>query len=80
MATMADEVRKPDQLAHSVLAKIAEHRPVHVVDLAERLDEHPIAIDQACARLQKTDHVRPVAGGRYTLTDEGRQQLGESPE
>lgn len=61
-----------DGLDPAVLDAVAEQSPVHVLDLAGRLDEHPVAVDLACARLRDRGDVRLVGRAEYALAETGR--------
>ena len=51
--------------------------PLYVMEIAAKIDGHPITVDQACARLHKDGHISPIGGGRYRLTDFGRERLSD---
>lgn len=61
-----------------MLSAIAEQSPVHVMDLAKGLDEHPVTVDQMCAHLHENGYIRPATHGSYTLTKSGQQRLGKN--
>lgn len=68
-----------EQLETAVLAEIAERRPVHVMTIAECLDEHPITIDLTCARLHDRGYIRPAHRGCFKPTQKGCQRLQKTP-
>lgn len=49
--------------------------PLHVVEIASQIDEHPVIVDQVCARLHDESYIRSIGGGRYRLTDDGSERL-----
>jgi len=69
---MSDLDHKTDQ---EILKILAANAPIHVMDIAKRIDHHPITVDQTCARLHERGHIYPAGRGLYDLTDEGKQQL-----
>lgn len=64
----------PDRLDNVTLSVLADHAPLHVLDIAEQADEHPVAIDLACARLHDRGDICSVGLGRYDITDQGRRR------
>lgn len=60
-------------LDHQILEILVEQGPVHVVEIASELDEHPIAVDRQCYSLQQNGAIRQVGGGVFTLTDSGKR-------
>lgn len=67
------------RLDATVLAVLARESPAHVVDIAASLDEHPVTVDQACARLHDRGAIRPANHGVYTLTEQGTRRCDEEP-
>lgn len=61
----------------AVLHALSESTPTHVLNLSERLGEHPITIDHACARLHGNGYIESTTRGTYNLTDRGQQRLNE---
>jgi Mn-dependent DtxR family transcriptional regulator len=45
------------------------------MEIAAQIDGHPISVDQACARLHKDGYISTIGGGRYRVTDVGRERL-----
>ncbi len=60
----------------AVLHALGESTPTHVLNLAERLGEHPVAIDHACARLHGNGYIESTTRGTYDITDRGQRRLG----
>lgn len=58
-----------------VLTALDDLGPLHVMEITEQVDEHPLAVDRTCGRLHEHGHIAPVAVGRYQLTSNGRQRL-----
>lgn len=67
-----------DRIERRVLETLADRASLHVLALAERTDEHPVSVDQACARLHDGGYIRPVGRGVYGVTDRGRRRLRET--
>lgn len=65
------------QLESDILQTLAECAPLHVMDLTEEVDDHPVTVDQACARLHDDGHIFPSGHGVYDITDRGQQRLDE---
>lgn len=63
-----------DRLEHVTLSVLAEQAPLHVLDIAGEADEHPIAIDLACARLHDRSDICSVGLGQYDITDQGQRR------
>lgn len=63
------------QLEAVILETLIEQQAVHVVDLARQINEHPVAVDQACARLNDQGYLTLSNHGIYDVTDQGRNQL-----
>lgn len=49
--------------------------PLHVMEIAEQIEGHPITVDQACARLHNDGYISPIGGGRYRVTADGLDYL-----
>lgn len=64
-------------LEAAVLAALADRAPQSGIDLASSLEEHPVAVDQACTRLHDEGYVRSVSCGTYAITVEGRRRLAD---
>lgn len=65
---------------HAVLRALETDGPLHVMEIATRIEGHPITVDQACARLHDDGFISPIGGGRYRLTEEGSAQLNDESE
>jgi Mn-dependent DtxR family transcriptional regulator len=63
------------QLEAIILKTLTEQQAVHVIDLSQQIDEHPVAVDQACARLHDQGYLTLSNHGVYDVTDQGRNQL-----
>ena len=62
-------------LEAAILRTIDDRPPVHLIDLADAVDDHPVAVERACTRLDEDDYIRPAPHGLYTLTEAGRRRL-----
>ncbi|SEP98103.1 hypothetical protein [Natrinema salaciae] len=51
--------------------------PQYAVDLAAEIDEHPVAVEQACDRLRDAAAVRSLGCRRYEITATGRRRLAD---
>lgn len=58
-----------------VIQALADGSPLHVMDIADAVDGHPITIDQTCARLYDEGFIFPLGRGRYEITDKGVHRL-----
>lgn len=68
--------REPTELG--ILELLARSGPLYLVDLTERVDHHPVAVDQACSRLHEAGYISPSSYGMYDVTPRGEQRLDES--
>lgn len=66
-----------DRLDWLTLDVLADRSPIHVLEIAERTEEHPVSVDLACARLHDEGDIRSVGLGQYELTEQGRQRLDD---
>jgi predicted transcriptional regulator len=67
-----------DQRERQILATLAKHGPLHVMAIAQEVDDHPISVDRTCTYLYNGGHIYPCGRGQYRLTDNGRQRLTDS--
>ncbi|WP_144240146.1 helix-turn-helix domain-containing protein [Haladaptatus cibarius] len=58
-----------------ILSVLCLGDPLSIIELADRLDEHPITVDEACSQLHKSGYIITIGGGRYSLTDNGYELL-----
>lgn len=58
-----------------VLETLADRSPLHVMEIANAVDGHPITVDQTCAHLNSDECIRPFGRGLYEITEEGEQRL-----
>lgn len=65
-----------NQREDKILATLANHGPLHVMEIAKEVDSHPIAVDRDCTRLYEAGHIHPYNRGYYRLTDHGRRRSG----
>lgn len=63
-----------DRLEHVTLSVLAEQAPLHVLDIAEEADEHPVAIDLACARLHDRGDIWSAGLGQFDITEQGQRR------
>ncbi|WP_143414655.1 winged helix DNA-binding protein [Halorubrum sp. SD683] len=75
MSTVRDESHH--ELEAAILRAIDDRPPVHLIDLADAVDEDPIAVERACTQLDEDGYLRPAPQGLYTLTDAGRRRLAD---
>ncbi|WP_207592825.1 MarR family transcriptional regulator [Halomontanus rarus] len=68
---------RQQRLERDVLRAVAERRPIRVTDLADRVDEHPVAVDRACRRLHDEGHISSAGRGVYDVTERGQRRLAE---
>lgn len=71
----ANESMPRERIDIAVLRTIAEVRPVHVMELAASLEEHPVTVEQTCVRLTNNGYIRRATYGQYTLTENGQSRL-----
>lgn len=62
-------------MERAILQVLDADGPLHVMEIAAQIDGHPISVDQACARLHKDGYISTIGGGRYRVTDVGRERL-----
>ncbi|WP_248898391.1 transcriptional regulator [Haloplanus halobius] len=68
------------ELDREVLAILGDESPLHVMDIARTADQHPITVDQTCARLHEHGQIHPVGRGLYKIIDDGKRQPGDDSE
>lgn len=61
-----------------ILQELAKDGPLHVMEITNRVDGHPITIDRICSQLHSDGHIYPSGHGIYQLTDSGQQQLSNN--
>lgn len=66
------------QTERNVLGILADRSPRNVLAIATMLDRHPITVDLACARLDEQGYVYPLGEGRYKITENGTQRIGDT--
>lgn len=62
----------------AILSVLNTDGPLHVTEIATRIDAHPITVDQICTRLYNDGYISPTGGGRYRLTDTGNKHLSDN--
>ncbi|MBZ6495903.1 MarR family transcriptional regulator [Natrinema longum] len=65
------------QLERTVLEALADGEPRYAVDLAARIDEHPVTVEGACDRLHENGGIRSVGCRRYEITATGHRRLAD---
>jgi predicted ArsR family transcriptional regulator len=69
-------IHMPTDPEREILALLAEHGATPAVELAERLDRHPVTVDRHCYDLESGGHITMTAtGGVYRLTPQGRRHF-----
>jgi Mn-dependent DtxR family transcriptional regulator len=58
-----------------ILAVLDQHEPLSVVEIADIMGAHPVAVDRHCYQLHQNGYVRVISGGIYSLTEDGEQSL-----
>lgn len=61
----------------AVLETLHTYGELAVIDLADTLDSHPVAVDLCCYDLEDAGYVRQATSGVYTLTADGERHLSE---
>ena len=67
-------------MERDILHVLDSDGPLHVLEIASRIDGHPITVDQTCARLHNDGYISPIGGGRYRLTEDGKELLNDEGE
>lgn len=57
--------RPTSDLESAILAELAGGRAVHLETLCEALEADPVAVGQACFRLETEGAIRPRSDGAY---------------
>lgn len=60
-----------------ILRVLDEHGQLSVIELADVMGAHPVAVDRHCYRLHDAGDIRLFSGGLYTLTAHGEQSLAD---
>ncbi|WP_254538816.1 hypothetical protein [Halomarina litorea] len=60
-------------LQRDVLGALDTHGPLDTVEIAERIDDHPLTVDRICTQLRRDGAIRTISGGRYCVTPSGRE-------
>ena len=63
--------RTDDTTRRRILRTLDGRNSLHVVELADVLEDHPITIDLACDRLQREGRIHQVGPGYYRLAEDG---------
>lgn len=58
-----------------ILERLQQRGPLHVMELANALDDHPVAVDRSCYRLHQDGYIETHTAGVYELTDAGARHL-----
>ena len=74
--TRSDEMER-GQIGCAILATLADHGSLHVLEIAQEIGRHPITTDRICTHLYDIGHIHSLNRGRYQLTDRGRQRLAD---
>lgn len=56
-----------------ILSVLDEHDQLSVIELADVMGSHPVAIDRRCYQLHDADYIRLASSRLYTLTERGEQ-------
>lgn len=72
---MNDLRREADRV---VLKIVAAKSPVHISDIAEDTQLHPLTVDQTCVRLHGQGYLAVLGQGRYKITETGERQIRNS--
>ena len=65
-------------IEREILEALVRCAPLRVMELTKRIDEHPIAVDNACARLHDEGAILPLGRGKYVISESGRRRLAGS--
>lgn len=65
-------MERPDR---ALLVTLEDQGPAETTTLAETLEVHPLTVTQRCDDLASDGRIRRVSGGRYGITDDGREYL-----
>lgn len=57
-----------------ILATLVDHSPLYILDLVDTVDQHPIIVDQTCARLHEQGFIYSIGPGLYEVTEAGKQR------
>jgi hypothetical protein len=60
-----------------VLEALATQSSLHVIEISDLTNEHPVTVDLACARLHDNGDVASVGLGRYDITERGMRRREE---
>ena len=63
------------QREYKILKTLAEQDSLHVLEISQEVDDHPVSVDRTCAYLYDNGYIVPCSRGHYQLTDDGRQRL-----
>lgn len=66
-----------EQREWRILQALADCTALHIIDLAKQIEEHPVAVDRACARLHNEDYISLSGYGIYDVTTRGQRRLEE---
>ncbi|WP_312909181.1 transcriptional regulator [Natronosalvus caseinilyticus] len=64
-----------EHLERPILRALEEGPSMHVIDLADRLEAHPVTVDLACSHLYEEGCLAPSTQGVYAVTERGRRRL-----
>lgn len=66
------------QLESAILRALSDRTALHVMDLAEQIEEHPLTVDKACAQLHEDGYITTSSHGIYDVTTYGERRLDNS--
>lgn len=66
-----------DGVGTAVLDLLDTDGPLQVVEIATRLEMHPVEVDLQCSSLHDQGYIAMFGGGVYELTETGTQLLDD---
>jgi predicted ArsR family transcriptional regulator len=60
---------------NDILAVLDDHEQLSVVEIADVMGAHPVAVDRHCYQLQQDGYIHVFSSGIYQLADDGEAHL-----
>ena len=73
--TIQGDYLRMETVERTILEALDSSEPLRILELADRVEIHPITVDRTCIHLHQEGQIYPIGHNLYQLTDCGRQRL-----